>query len=97
MERISKDDLPSGNMLKPQLGGQYHVQYIKDVLQVQSIAKWQEHLLVLEKEMATFEITFSSLQKAKKLSEKELGKIEHQVKDHVRELVTMAKEKLQEL
>jgi len=47
--------------------------------------------------MATFEITFSSLQKAKKLSEKELGKIEHQVKDRVRELVTMAKEKLQEL
>ncbi len=45
----------------------------------------------------SFEVTFSSLQKAKQLSEKEVGKIECQVEDHMHELVTMVGEKLQEL
>ncbi len=67
------------------------------MLQVQSIAKWQEHLLVLEKEIITFDINFFSFQKAKNLSKKELGKIERQVEDHMHELVMMAEEKLQEL
>lgn len=43
--------------------------------------KWEEYYLVLEKEMLTSEILVFSLQKAKKMTQKELGKIEGQIED----------------
>jgi len=43
--------------------------------------EWEEYYLVLEKEMLASEILVYSLQKAKEMAEKELGKIEGQIED----------------
>jgi len=58
--------------------------------------EWEEYYLVLEKEILAFEILVFSLQKAKEMAKKELGKIEGQI-GNCMQLMTTTKEQLQRL